>query len=153
MVNRAFQLLPDLWAHGQGTWKPEKTGDRWVVYQANMTKGPDGVTKKGVVAFTAPSHAAPTFASSAPITVTPGAALPTQPASTQANVLPTLRQGSKGPSVVWLQQQLHLAADGSFGPSTKAAVVAFQAQHGLAADGAVGPETWAALGGRSAAAA
>ena len=92
------------------------------------------------------------------ITVTPGAALPTHPdtvpASTRAaTVLPTLRQGSKGPSVVWLQQQLHLGADGSFGPATKAAVIAFQAQHGLTADGVVGPQTWAALGGRSAAAA
>lgn len=158
MVSRAFQLLNELWSHGEGTWKPEKTGDRWVVYQARMTKAPDGSTKTGVVAFTAPSHAPPTFARAPapPPIVTPGAALPTVPASTAApshGVLPTLRQGSKGPSVVWLQQQLHVGADGSFGPGTKAAVIKFQSQHGLAADGVVGPATWAALGGRPAAAA
>ena len=156
MVSRAFQLLNELWSHGEGTWKPEKTGDRWVVYQARMTKAPDGSTKTGVVAFTAPSQAPATF-SRAPITVTPGAVLPastSHPAPTHSGaVLPTLRQGSKGPSVVWLQQQLHVGADGSFGPGTKAAVIKFQSQHGLAADGVVGPATWAALGGRPAAAA
>ena len=152
MVSRAFQLLAELWSHGEGTWKPEKTGDRWVVYQARMTKAPDGSTKTGVVAFTAPSQAPATF-SRAPITVTPGAVLPASTSRPVAPtpsgaVLPTLRQGSKGPSVVWLQQQLHVAADGSFGPGTKAAVIKFQSQHGLAADGVVGPATWAALGGR-----
>ena len=45
---RAWQLLPQLWAHGAGTWKTEKTADRWVTYKATpMAEG-----KKGVVAYT-----------------------------------------------------------------------------------------------------
>ncbi len=58
-----------------------------------------------------------------------------------------LRQGSRGAAVVALQRDLHLRADGAFGPQTKRAVVAFQRRHHLAADGVVGARTWAALGG------
>ena len=65
-----------------------------------------------------------------------------------------LYQGSRGPEVVTLQQQLnaqlfpnpHLVADGIFGPLTRKAVVAFQRQSGLSQDGIVGPATRAALG-------
>lgn len=159
---RAFALLPQLWAHGEGTWKPEQTGARWVVYQARMTLAPDGTTKTGVVAFTAPSQAPEQSAFS----VTPGASLlpseavparRTVPASASqaaapATNLPTLRKGSRGPSVVWLQQKLGIPADGNFGSGTQAAVVGFQQSHGLSADGVVGPATWAALGGSARAA-
>jgi hypothetical protein len=67
-----------------------------------------------------------------------------------------VRQGSRGPDVVALQERLNelgsqLVADGDFGPKTHAAVVAFQTANGLVADGIVGPKTWAALGGSSAA--
>jgi peptidoglycan DL-endopeptidase CwlO len=58
-----------------------------------------------------------------------------------------LRQGSRGSAVVVLQRDLHLRADGAFGPQTKQAVIAFQRRHHLAADGVVGARTWAALGG------
>lgn len=64
---------------------------------------------------------------------------------------PTLREGSKGASVVTLQNKLKAAgfnpgaADGAFGPKTEAAVKAFQRAKGLTADGVVGPKTWAAL--------
>jgi murein DD-endopeptidase MepM/ murein hydrolase activator NlpD len=58
----------------------------------------------------------------------------------------TLKKGSKGPDVVYLQQKIGTAADGDFGPKTHAAVVAFQGSKGLVADGIVGPKTWAAIG-------
>src|SRR5262249_435979 len=61
-----------------------------------------------------------------------------------------LTQGSSGPQVVELQQDLNqngaaLDEDGRFGPLTRKAVLAFQQANGLAADGIVGPHTWAAL--------
>jgi peptidoglycan hydrolase-like protein with peptidoglycan-binding domain len=66
---------------------------------------------------------------------------------------PMLTVGSRGPAVIELQQKLGIAADGAFGPGTRAAVVAFQQSHGLVADGVVGGQTWAAVdgGGHSAA--
>jgi murein L,D-transpeptidase YcbB/YkuD len=157
MVARAFQLLPQLWAHGAGTWKPEKTGATWVIYQAQQMGD-----KQGVVAFTPKAGAAaapaPGVPAASPITVTPGSALPTRPDTVTASTVPaskypTLRVGSTGPSVVWLQQQLHLTADGKFGPNTQHAVIAFQQSHGLTPDGVVGPKTWNALSGGSAQAA
>lgn len=71
-------------------------------------------------------------------------------ASGVASARPVLSQGATGPAVVELQTLLTRAGhatirDGSFGPATRAAVVAFQAKHGLAVDGIVGPQTWAAL--------
>jgi len=59
----------------------------------------------------------------------------------------TLKQGSKGADVMELQTKLGLTADGSFGPMTKAALMAFQASNGLTADGVAGPITLAKLVG------
>ena len=53
---------------------------------------------------------------------------------------------SSGAATRHLQEALHVAADGEFGPTTEAAVRHFQAAHGLEADGVVGPATWSALG-------
>jgi len=68
-----------------------------------------------------------------------------------------LRQGSRGEAVRALQERLNrhghgLVVDGSFGPATRAAVVAFQRASGLGADGVVGRQTATALdrGGASA---
>jgi len=58
----------------------------------------------------------------------------------------TLSQGARGDDVRAMQQHLHVAADGIFGPNTRAAVVAFQRSKGLTADGICGPRTAAALG-------
>lgn len=64
----------------------------------------------------------------------------------------TLRKGSKGEDVVYLQQLLNAKRDGAvidedgiFGSATQALVEAFQREHGLVVDGIVGPLTWAAL--------
>jgi peptidoglycan hydrolase-like protein with peptidoglycan-binding domain len=68
--------------------------------------------------------------------------------------MPTLQEGSIGPAVSSLQTLLTNGApeqwiatpqgiDGSFGPHTKAAVVAFQSWGGVAQDGIVGDQTWA----------
>ena len=63
----------------------------------------------------------------------------------------TVRSGSRGADVTYLQQRLTAlgykpgTADGIFGSKTLAAVRAFQADHKLAVDGIVGPKTWAAL--------
>lgn len=160
MVTRAFQLLPELWARGVGTWKAERTGAQWVVYQAQQMG-----EKRGVVAFT-PRTAAqaaavkPTAAKSPPkpAPASPGVvpvSAPAKPAA-PASKYPTLRLTSpymSGPSVVWLQQQLKIAADGKYGPGTQKAVIAYQLRSGLAADGVVGPATWAKLGAGSAQAA
>lgn len=63
----------------------------------------------------------------------------------------TVKYGSSGNNVRWVQWMLKnkfgysLTIDGSFGPSTKKAVIDFQNKHGLSADGCVGPITRAAL--------
>jgi putative chitinase len=65
--------------------------------------------------------------------------------------MPTLKQGSSGPDVKALQQQLKdlgfdpNGVDGNFGPGTRDAVMAFQQSKGLQADGIAGPATLAAL--------
>jgi putative chitinase len=63
-----------------------------------------------------------------------------------------LQLGSTGPEVEAVQSALAAAGfdpggtDGSFGPATRAALIAFQSEHGLRADGSVDPATAAALG-------
>lgn len=63
-----------------------------------------------------------------------------------------LQVGSQGEAVARVQRALAArgfdagSADGSYGPGTKAAVVAFQRSLGLVDDGVVGDRTWAALG-------
>jgi murein DD-endopeptidase MepM/ murein hydrolase activator NlpD len=73
-----------------------------------------------------------------------GKAAPAAPASSGGRA--TLKKGSKGADVKYLQGKLGITADGDFGPNTHKAVVAFQASKGLEADGIVGPKTWAAIG-------
>lgn len=64
----------------------------------------------------------------------------------------TVKQGSQGADVTYLQQRLTALGygcgktDGIFGAKTLEAVKAFQADHDLVVDGIVGAKTWAALG-------
>lgn len=63
----------------------------------------------------------------------------------------TLRLGSKGTDVIYLQKRLKEKGynvgkiDGDFGRKTEKAVLEYQVQHGLKVDGIVGAETWASL--------
>lgn len=63
----------------------------------------------------------------------------------------TLRRGSRGADVTYLQQRLTAKGygvgkiDGYFGQKTLEAVKVFQAEHGLVVDGIVGAKTWTAL--------
>lgn len=68
------------------------------------------------------------------------------------NVRPwrTASSGAASSAVKGMQYLLRahghaIAADGSFGPATQAAVTAFQTDEGLPVDGTVGPITWARL--------
>jgi murein L,D-transpeptidase YcbB/YkuD len=80
-------------------------------------------------------------------------------AGTWRSRIVTVRQGSVGPAVRAVQDQINfrnnkdgrtLIVDGIFGPKTAAAVKAFQRAmsieiSGFAVDGIVGPQTWQAL--------
>lgn len=64
--------------------------------------------------------------------------------------LPTLRLGSKGDDVKYLQVILNfygydIKVDGMFGSKTEVAVKKFQKSRKLTPDGIVGPKTWNAL--------
>jgi peptidoglycan hydrolase-like protein with peptidoglycan-binding domain len=80
--------------------------------------------------------------------------VPAGPTTTTTTTIshPQIQQGSTGADVTVLQQRLNTlgfnvgAPDGSFGPGTKAAVIAFQNQKKITpADGVVNAATWAAL--------
>lgn len=66
------------------------------------------------------------------------------------SALPTLQQGSLGPTVKNLQALLNthgygLAVDGQFGPLTRGATVKFQTAMHIGVDGIVGQHTWSCL--------
>ena len=65
----------------------------------------------------------------------------------ECSITSTLRVGSKGDQVKCLQATVGVVADGSFGPKTKAAVMAWQSSVGLVADGVFGPKSRAAWSG------
>jgi murein DD-endopeptidase MepM/ murein hydrolase activator NlpD len=67
-------------------------------------------------------------------------------AGTPNTVRPSIKLGSRGDNVKYLQRRLGIPADGIFGPVTRSAVIRFQKSTGLVADGIVGPKTWKALG-------
>jgi hypothetical protein len=75
-----------------------------------------------------------------PKPVAPVASKPIKPRLTSS-----LRRGSTGSNVRYLQSVLGLKVDGQFGPITDRAVRAFQAANKLKVDGIVGPITWGRL--------
>ncbi|HWD47212.1 MAG TPA: L,D-transpeptidase family protein [Actinomycetota bacterium] len=85
-----------------------------------------------------------------PAATAPAGGGPPSVASTAAS-RPTLRYGSRGTHVVYLQQRLTAlrydvgGVDGIFGASTLHGVYAFQKVQGIGVDGVVGPVTWGRL--------
>jgi putative chitinase len=67
------------------------------------------------------------------------------PAAAPAASTGVLRVGSTGHDVKRMQVALKIAADGSFGPGTEAALKKWQSANGLTADGVAGPKTLAKL--------
>lgn len=60
--------------------------------------------------------------------------------------MPMLMEGSKGPAVAFIQEELiTIPVYGDFGHITRYAVVEYQEKMGLTVDGIVGRETWTAL--------
>jgi len=59
---------------------------------------------------------------------------------------PTIKKGSRGAAVRWVQQYLSITADGNFGSGTDAAVRKWQSSQGLTSDGIIGPASWAKMG-------
>lgn len=79
--------------------------------------------------------------------VVAGFAVMAASASADCSITTTLKVGSKGAEVSCLQTKVGATSDGSFGPLTKASVMAYQANHGLSSDGVVGPKSRAVLNG------
>jgi len=61
----------------------------------------------------------------------------------------SIKRGSEGASVRFVQEKVHASVDGEFGPNTEAAVKKYQHSHHLTADGEVGKHTMAAMDGHS----
>lgn len=82
-----------------------------------------------------------------------GGVVPPTPTPEPGTDKPTLKRGSSGEYVKYLQIRLTLlaydigkyGADGKFGAKTEEAVKAFQKDRGLKADGIVGKATWAEI--------
>lgn len=143
---RAWQLLPQLWARGAGSIAQEMTGGEWITYRAEIT----AAGKQGVIAYRVrPGATAPAAAPPPP----PLPSVATVPATASSPARPVLRRGSgmgalvaHQPYVQEVQRKLNVSpADGMFGAHTDAAVRTFQQARGLPDDGVVGEHTWAAL--------
>ena len=114
---------------------------------SSATTTPAGVTTT--------SNAATTTTKSATTTTRKSGGTSTATASTTTTFpvagRPVLKLGSTGADVVALQQRLTAlgykpgSANGTFGASTRTAVMNFQKAKNLTADGVVGRATWAAL--------
>jgi len=58
---------------------------------------------------------------------------------------PTIKKGSRGPTVAKWQRMIGVEADGNFGSQTDAATKKWQSDHSITPDGVVGVQTWAKM--------
>lgn len=159
VVQRAGQLVSQLWRGGAGSFTTEQTGGRWIIYQA--AKVASG--KQGVVAFRvkraraiAPAPNSTARRSPAPASRRPRAT-PASSTSSTPFALEEIRRGmglkpqKPNEAVMLAQRKLNeknaagLTRDGRFGELTEKAVKAYQAKRGLPATGIVDAATWRAL--------
>lgn len=149
VVKRAQQLVTPLWSKGRGSYQVERTGARWIAYQAQLVAS----GKKGVVAYRQKDGGAiPQVATRPPVKARPRAT-PVTSSRARENplALPVLRRGRGMPpaapdsAVALVQKRLGIKVDGRFGADTERAVRQFQAAHGLQVDGVVGKDTWPRL--------
>ncbi len=123
--------------------------------EQGTTTSPSATTTPSQTPETSTPSTTPSTATETPAQQTPGATDSATTADGSSFTLPAgtkLRLGEGDPALVRQLQQTLIAAgydpgsvDGSFGPTTEAAVTAFQQDNGLSADGVVGPDTAAAL--------
>lgn len=116
-----------------------------------LTGSGDGSVPATTIETTPPADTTPTTTptETGGTTTTPGTT--TSPSADPVPTGEVLRPGASGAPVTALQKALTAlgldpgGVDGSYGPSTQAAVTAFQRQKGLTADGIAGPMTIAAI--------
>lgn len=103
----------------------------------------------GLVLGAAPAaQAASPAAATAPAATSrlPALAPPAMHSCASASSRETLRYGSRGRAVRYVQTRLGVhPRSGWFGPITRAAVKRYQRRHGMRASGVVGPRTWRTL--------
>jgi peptidoglycan hydrolase-like protein with peptidoglycan-binding domain len=138
---------------GQPTLHEGASGDVVLRLQRALRRAPDlSVTIDGKFGPET-EHAVRRFQSGAGLAVDGIVGPKTWAALPDGGPMPTLKQGSRGAVVASLQSVLANgagewgtspgAADGDFGPRTRAAVEAFQRWGHVAVDGIVGDQTWA----------
>lgn len=164
-AKRAAELLPKLWANGEGTGVVDEVESRPTGFLATEADGKKGVSvwrlMPGTV-LTSPRTGKP-FGMVGPEKkrrpkVAPKAEPPAEPKAEapvpkRAPVVrgrrddkPLLVQGSSGPAVVELQKLLGMTGQlGFYGKMTVERVKAFQKAKRLDVDGRTGGETWFAL--------
>lgn len=109
-------------------------------YSATACPGPFIMSQLDYIVSECNKRASGVAPAPAPAVTPPPAPKPTKP-----RLSASLRRGSTGTNVRYLQTVLGLKVDGQFGPITDRAVRAFQSAQGIKVDGIVGPITWGRL--------
>ena len=124
---------------------------KWTPSRGKTCPGPARIRQAPWIILAVRKHRPPISAARTQVQVAPKEHVLAQlAAAIDAASKTTVRRGSKGDAVKWVQALLTraglpTAVDGVFGRNTENLVKLFQARHRLAADGIVGPATWAVL--------